>query len=172
MRSDEWAQLEQAASGGVPTVGTEPGGISLWFSTRGRISRSTYWLKFVLPLTGMQIVAAVLDVKLGFDDPDEIGPVGRLLFLLILWPVMVSLVKRLHDLDHPGWFVAAFYGGIFAGGVIAAIVIPALGDVALILGIPLLVLILMGFWYGIKISFFRGTIGPNRYGPDPLATWR
>ena len=102
MRSDEWAQLEQAASGGVPTVGTEPGGISLWFSTRGRISRSTYWLKFVLPLTGMQIVAAVLDVKLGFDDPDEIGPVGRLLFLLILWPVMVSLVKRLHDLDHPG----------------------------------------------------------------------
>ena len=50
---------------------------------------------------------------LGFDDPDEIGPVGRLLFLLIVWPVMVSLV----------------------------------------------------------ISFFRGTIGPNRYGPDPLATW-
>jgi len=109
---------------------------------------------------------------LGFDDPDGMGPVGGVLFLLILWPVMVSLVKRLHDLDHPGWFVGAFYGGIFAGGVIAAIVIPALGNVALILGIPLLVLILMGFWYGIKISFFRGTIGPNRYGPDPLATWQ
>ena len=116
MRSDDWAQLEQAASGGVPTVRTEPGGISLWFSTRGRISRSTYWLKFVLPLTGIQIVGAVLDAMLGFDDPDEMGPVGGLLFLLILWPVMVSLVKRLHDLDHPGWFVGAFYGGIFAGG--------------------------------------------------------
>ena len=77
MRSDDWAQLEQAASGGVPTVGTEPGGISLWFSTRGRISRSTYWLKFVLPIAGIQIVGAVLDVMLGFDDPDEIGPVGR-----------------------------------------------------------------------------------------------
>ena len=116
MRSDDWAQLEQAASGGVPTVGTEPGGISLWFSTRGRISRSTYWLKFVLPIAGIQIVGAVLDVMLGFDDPDEIGPVGGLLFLLIVWPAIVSLVKRLHDLDHPGWFVAAFYGGIFAGG--------------------------------------------------------
>ncbi len=168
MHSDDQAQLEQAASGGVPTVRTEPGGISLWFSTRGRISRSTYWLKFVLPLAGIQIVGAVLEVKLGFDDPDEIGPVGRLLFLLSVWPVMVSQVKRLHDLDHPGWLVGAFYGGIFA-----PVVVPALGDVALILGkIPLLVLILMVFWYGIKISFFRGTIGPNRYGPDPLATWR
>ena len=78
MHSDDWAQLEQAASGGVPTVGTEPGGISLWFSTRGRISRSTYWLKFVLPIAGIQIVGAVLDVMLGFDDPDEIGPVGGL----------------------------------------------------------------------------------------------
>ena len=116
MHSDDWAQLEQAASGGVSTVRTEPGGISLWFSTRGRISRSTYWLKFALPLAGIQIGGAVLDVMLGFDDPDEMGPVGGLLFLLILWPVMVSLVKRLHDLDHPGWFVAAFYGGIFAGG--------------------------------------------------------
>ena len=177
MHSHDWAQLEQAASGGVPAVRTEPGGISLWFSTRGRISRSTYWLKFALPLAGIRIVGEVLDVMLGFDDPDEMGPVGGLLFLLILWPVMVSQVKRLHDLDHPGWFVGAFYGGIVAGGVIAAIVIPRLGDprlgdVALILGIPLLVLILMGFWYGIKISFFRGTIGPNRYGPDPLATWQ
>ena len=107
---------------------------------------------------------------LGFDDPDEIRPVGGLLFLLIVWPVIVGLVKRLHDLDHPGWFVAAFYGSIFAGGVIAAIVIPALGDVAFILGIPLLVLMLIGLHYGIKMSFFRGTIGPNRYGPDPLAT--
>ena len=172
MRSDDWAQLEQAASGGVPTVRTEPGGISLWFSTRGRISRSTYWLKFVVPLTGIQMVGAVLDGMLGFDDPDEMGPVGGLLFLLILWPVMVSLVKRLHDLDHPGWFVGAFFGGIFAVMVIAAQVIPAPGRVAFMLAIPLLVLILMGFWYGIKISFFRGTIGPNRYGPDPLATWQ
>ena len=172
MHSDDQAQLEQAASGGVPTVRTEPGGISLWFSTRGRISRSTYWLKFVLPLAGIQIVGTVLDGMLGFDDPDELGPVGRLLLLLTLWPVMVSLVKRLHDLDHPGWFVGAFFGGIFAVMVIAAQVIPAPGHVALMLAIPLLVLILMGFWCGIKISFFRGTIGPNRYGPDPLATWR
>ena len=67
----------------------------------------------------------------------------------------------------------ALEAGVYdALGVIAAIVIPALGDVALILGIPFLLLMLMGFWYGIKISFFRGTIGPNRYGPDPLATWQ
>ncbi len=170
MHSDDWSQLEQAVSGGMPMVGTEPVGTSLWLSPRGRISRSTYWLKFVLPIAGIQIVGAILDIMFGFDDPDEIGPAGVLIILLVLWPAIVSLVKRLHDLDRPGWFVAAFYGGLFGGGIISAIAIPAIGiGAAWILGIPLFFLFFAGFWYGIKISFFRGTIGPNRYGPDPIA---
>ena len=91
------------------------------------------------------------------------------MILLLLWPGIAGVVKRLHDLDHPGWFVAAYYGGFIAGGVVLAIAIPALGAGALILGIPLIFLAVMGFWYGIKVSFFRGTPGPNEYGPDPLA---
>lgn len=51
-------------------------------------------------------------------------------------------VRRLHDLDHG----------------------------------PLMVLLafipLISFFFAIYLMFFRGTIGPNSYGPDPLADGR
>lgn len=31
---------------------------------------------------------------------------------------------------------------------------------------------LVSFFFGIYLMFFRGTIGPNSYGPDPLADGR
>ena len=27
---------------------------------------------------------------------------------------------------------------------------------------------LLNFWYLVEVLFLRGTIGPNKYGPDPL----
>ncbi len=51
-------------------------------------------------------------------------------------------VRRLHDLDH---------GPLMA----------------LLAFIPLI-----SFFFSIYLMFFRGTIGPNRYGPDPLADGR
>lgn len=168
MHRDDWAELERVDPGGAPTVGADPGVMSLWFSTKGRISRSTYWLKFVLPMACIQIGGAILDIGFGLAGPETMGPATVMTSLLVVWPGIVGLVKRLHDLDLPGSYVAAYYGGLITGALLLAIAIPVFGEGALILGIPLIFLVLMACWYGIKICFFPGTAGPNRYGPDPV----
>lgn len=48
-------------------------------------------------------------------------------------------IRRLHDLNKNGWFYLLFL-------------------------IPV-----VGFFFFIYFGFFKGTDGPNQYGPDPLA---
>jgi uncharacterized membrane protein YhaH (DUF805 family) len=67
------------------------------------------------------------------------------LFALALWlatlvPTCILARKRCHDRDRSGWFL--LYS-----------LIPLIGPV----------------WLLIDLGFFRGTNGPNRFGPDPLA---
>jgi uncharacterized membrane protein YhaH (DUF805 family) len=59
--------------------------------------------------------------------------------LIILWPAIVIYVKRAHDRDRSGWFVLLFF-------------------------VPIL-----NFWPLIELLFVRGTVGANRFGPDPVA---
>jgi uncharacterized membrane protein YhaH (DUF805 family) len=106
-------------------------------------------------------------VGLGYG-PNHLG-LGRVIaWLLTFWPGIVAMVKRLHDLGHPGWYVAAFYGGTIGAGIALAIALPAFGTLGALVAIPLGLLMLGALWYSIKIMFFRGTMGPNEFGPDPL----
>lgn len=67
-------------------------------------------------------------------------PITTLIFLLgILVPFFCVTVRRFHDLDKSGWFM-------------------------LIALIPIVGAILMLIWFCTK-----GTVGDNRFGPDPLA---
>ena len=70
----------------------------------------------------------------------HIGHRSALFGLATLLPSLAVQVRRLHDLDRTGWW-------IFIG------VIPLIGWIILII------------WY-----CSRGTAGPNRFGPDALAT--
>ncbi|MEA3016554.1 MAG: hypothetical protein QOI38_1276 [Sphingomonadales bacterium] len=71
--------------------------------------------------------------------------------LIFLW----LAARRLHDQDRPGWL---------------AMVPTAAGLLASFLPIPpaLLLLLLIAF---VVALFLPGTLGPNRYGPDPRG-WR
>lgn len=62
------------------------------------------------------------------------------LLLLLLWPSICLYAKRWHDRDKSGWW-------------------------SLIVLIP----IIGGLWMLIELGFLRGTDGPNRFGPDPIA---
>lgn len=68
-------------------------------------------------------------------------PWWSVLFLLsMVWPAVVIQIKRWHDRGKSGhWFFINF--------------IPFIGS----------------FWVLIETSFLRGTVGENRYGPDPLS---
>ena len=61
--------------------------------------------------------------------------------LLLLWPVVAVSAKRWHDRDKSAWWVLV-------------VLVPVVGWI----------------WALIDNGFLRGTVGPNRYGADPLRT--
>lgn len=68
----------------------------LLFSFEGRISRSTYWLKYCLP-TNVIYGLALLG--------DSSGGIAALLIILFLYPTLAVTAKRCHDVNRSGWFM-------------------------------------------------------------------
>ncbi len=117
---------------------------NLLFSTKGRITRTTYWL-FGLGYFILSIIAVSIDFMLlgGFGvleqqtPPRFFGIFTAILGLVGFFPALAIQIKRLHDRDRSGWFLLLNF-------------------------VPLL-----NLWVGIEIAFLPGTIGQNQYGPDP-----
>ena len=69
--------------------------------------------------------------------------IGQILVVLIalalVYPGINLGIKRFHDRDKSGWWVLI-------------ILVPIIGPI----------------WYFIEAGCLRGTVGPNRFGPDPL----
>ncbi len=84
----------------------------VWFSFDGRINRSTYWLKYVLPAAGVYPLAFSLDL-IGGTFP--IITLAATLFMI--WPTLAAGAKRCHDRSHSGWFqlitLIPFIGGVW-----------------------------------------------------------
>ena len=116
------------------------------FRFDGRVSRAPYWLALLAVLLVDSIAFGVIG---GFElfDGDTLaverkGP-SRLWALLVvppsLWIGLVLSVKRWHDRNKSGrWILINL--------------VPVVG----------------WLWHLIECGFLRGTIGPNRFGQDPL----
>lgn len=144
---------------------------ALYFSPSGRISRSQYWLHFFLPVF---IIGLILDALKLIGEPFE--ALQALFQLAVLWPGIAVLIKRIHDHNKSGWLVFALYGPLvvtlaFALGALAAIGMSdkatggVLGVIAIICGA---VTLIIGIWFFIQFGCMRGTVGANRFGPDPV----
>ena len=86
------------------------------FSFQGRIGRSDYWLKGWLPLLGLAVCLAVLvGLMVSIEGPAiYIGvPLLAAGFVLMAWAEIALFVKRLHDMNHSGWWwLLAFIPGV------------------------------------------------------------
>lgn len=157
--------------------------IRFLFSPHGRISRKSVWLHWMLPYTGVIIVATILDFASFPADPKtgEAPPVFQgIVSLALLWPGIAVTTKRLHDLGWSGWWQILMYVGIVAlavtayfyldagdtGSVPAASLDPIAMNVMLVLSIGLG---LFALYLSILTLFVRGQPGPNKYGEDPLS---
>ncbi len=129
-------------------------------SFRGRIGRAVFWGRMLVALICVLFAATLTSMFIylipgpgGHGEaewpttlaalPAVVGFVafsllGLGLLVLGVWLSLATHVKRWHDLDYSGWMVLLN-------------LIPYVG---------LLILI----WQGC----FKGTDGPNRYGPDPI----
>ena len=86
--------------------------------------------------------------------------------LYCLWVMFAVAIRRLHDRGKSAWWVQPYF---IAPAVIDAIAEHGVGDAATgpywMLKLVSLALSLWGF---VDIGCLRGTVGDNRFGPDPL----
>jgi uncharacterized membrane protein YhaH (DUF805 family) len=121
----------------------------------GRASRSEYWWFQLFIVLVYLVMTALFFATTDMEQLQQgnLGGVSMVLIVIfgifalgIIIPTIAAVVRRLHDRDMSGWW---YLGAILAG------MIPFVGILA---SIALLV-----------IMCLKGTDGPNRFGPDPLA---
>ena len=111
-------------------------GFKSYVGFSGRTPRSGYWYWALFVLL-VSIVAGILDAAI--FPYQELSPLSALANIVLLLPGIAVAVRRLHDMDHTGWWFLIVLTGIGA--------------------------IILLIWF-----CFKGTDGPNRFGPDPLTT--
>src|SRR5579862_7879510 len=130
----------------------------LFTSVHGRITREQFWIGMFFVVLA-EIAGHWLAFQIQGDQLDSI--VG----LALNYPEFVLAVKRANDRDLPAWQIAVYFvfdsilGFVSLESLASA---DMLGVMVLVLDLYLLVLIA-------DLGFRRGTVGPNRFGPDPLA---
>jgi uncharacterized membrane protein YhaH (DUF805 family) len=81
----------------------QPSFAEFYFSPNGRISRSQYWLRWVLPMIGVTIVLEI--IVFAALPPAAAMVILGLYILLLLWPGLAMYIKRAHDRDWPWPFI-------------------------------------------------------------------
>jgi uncharacterized membrane protein YhaH (DUF805 family) len=158
--------------------------LAQWFSHRGRISRKTWWIFYCLvPICLMGVlVEARRIILLGVETPQKssvveyiIIAVFKVLPLMMLWIGFAGLTKRWHDQDQSCWWIVLLFApNIFFTLLSILLWLADLdgssrwdyrGIAGFFAGMMLFLLPVTILSAGLQ----PGTLGPNRFGPDPLA---
>ena len=132
-------------------------------SFNGRISRKTFWIAMAV-VTVAEIFGHVVAEEIQGDR------LSAIVDLAFTYPEFAVAVKRGHDRNMPLWLLVAFFG---AGAVLDLLTVlgwagtneePSM--LSLLIAVPFTV---FGLALLVELGFRRGTVGPNQYGPDPLA---
>ena len=83
---------------------------------KGRASRSEFWW-WVLAAFGINIVLDILNTA----TDEKLGFLATIWGLATLIPTLALSVRRLHDTNKPGWWVAIFYIAMVIGLIIMII---------------------------------------------------
>jgi uncharacterized membrane protein YhaH (DUF805 family) len=139
--------------------------INLLFGYDGRVGRLHCFLGFLAFVAIIAFLSSIAE-----DATAGTGDIGRyvaFLFIVItgFWMHSAVAVKRLHDRNKSAWWYL-LYGGAPLGLFVAAIYFYTARSYEL--AIVLFVVSIAGLIFVIiELGCLRGTVGPNRYGPDP-----
>lgn len=139
--------------------------VQLFTSVEGRISRQHFWLGIVaITVIGLPVVG--LAAFLGG------GTAGAIANLFFLWCGFALSAKRAQDRNRHYLFVAALFALAAFSTNLAASQARAMGRMAseqqpLLVIVSLLFLGYLIFLF-VDLGLRRGTVGPNKYGPDPI----
>ena len=136
----------------------------IFFSLRGRLARMPFWSAVIVTYALMFIFAVLLGIvgELAGNTGSDIPVIAVLSPLLWIWVLVAIGVKRLHDLNWSGlWVVIPMAIGFLVPEVLGLGTSLSMRIFAGGAGIAACVLLALGFP--------QGSVGPNRYGADPLA---
>jgi uncharacterized membrane protein YhaH (DUF805 family) len=157
-----------------------------WLGFDGRINRARYALATLAILSAMiavlvalavigascgvggrySINLAVITASIDLRGPPELwwfpGIITLPLTCVFAWLYLAVAIKRLHDRNKSGWWMIPFVGLIALDVNFGHLLGELPPSIELVSG-------LLFLWGFVEMTFFKGTSGPNRFGPDPLA---
>ena len=157
---------------------------------QGRSRRKEYWLYslliILLYIVLLTILFAVAGTQLmtmgaGQTDPEALirlfatlGPILGIMgivYLALLVPSIAVGVRRLHDIDRTGWWVALPTGLSLVQILVSfAFAVGGVGSTGAIVSLILSLASLAASVVVLVFTVLDGTRGPNRFGPDPKGT--
>jgi uncharacterized membrane protein YhaH (DUF805 family) len=146
---------------------------NLWFSFRGRASRSDYWVRFVFLSLVLLIVAYFADAFAGTE-----GAIILVWQVAMLWPAFAVGVKRFHDRGKSGRSFVYLECALLALALLATFAATpvkmaqddGVQPPSLYVGIMFASTIaacLLLIYLIVALGIRKGMAGPNQYGPDP-----
>jgi uncharacterized membrane protein YhaH (DUF805 family) len=162
------------------------------FRFDGRIGRARYWLATLAiifaMIAGLELLSDACDMLGMASTPLSIDLIGisagieprdgdvaakaglfpqivtGLMGVVFAWLYAAASIRRLHDRNRSGWWMLPFLVAIGHHDGVAAWF--GSSSPARWIGFALYIVSLWGI---VEFYFLRGTPGPNRFGPDPLA---
>jgi uncharacterized membrane protein YhaH (DUF805 family) len=129
----------------------------------GRIGRQTFWIALGAVLVA-NAVACYVAQQLGGDQ------LNAVVDLVFTYPEFAIAVKRGNDRAMPLWPIALFFAGSVLLDFLAVVGLTGTDEEPSTLSLAITVpFTLLGLGLLVELGFRKGTPGPNRYGPDPLA---
>lgn len=132
----------------------------------GRIGRQTFWIALGAVLAA-NVVACYVAQQVGGDR------LNAVVDLVFTYPEFAIAVKRGNDRNMPLWPIAVFFAGSVLLDFLAVLGLTGTDEepsaLSFAVSVPFTIL---GLVLLVELGFRKGTPGPNRYGPDPLASGR
>jgi uncharacterized membrane protein YhaH (DUF805 family) len=129
----------------------------------GRIGRRSFWMAMV-PVIIANILASLI------ADQIEGERLSAIVDLAFTYPEFAIALKRIHDRNLPVWLLIVFFT---ANALFDLVDVLGLGGSAdqpnLITLFTMIPFAILGLALLVELGLRRGTVGPNQYGPDPLA---
>jgi uncharacterized membrane protein YhaH (DUF805 family) len=175
----------QAIRGGV---------MGFLFSFQGRINRAKIWLFFLIVVCVWIVMLTLFATLVGFSAFTAqahngngllaaggglmiLGVVSLVVYIALLVAAFAVTTKRLHDRDKSGvWIIPFLILPIVLNCYVVYTILTKYGlqhimeaNADPILAVCRLGAFVFGIWGFVELYCLRGTVGDNRYGPDPLA---